>query len=605
MAEAYLQENRYLLIESSLGPNELMLGSLTGTEEISSLFSFRLDLFSENPRIKFEDVLGKPLAFGIVGTETGDIRYVHGLVTSFTQLPGNERLSRYQATLSPKLWILTRKQNCRIFQKLSVPEILKKVLTGLDVSWELRASYKPREYCVQYRETDFNFVSRLMEEEGIFYFFKHTKNAHKMVIADMPVSHPEIPGCKSLPYDEVAGGVRDEAHIHEWVRTQDLESGKYSLRDYCYATPTDDMSVEEMILESVQVGKITHRLKVGGNDQFEIYDYPGRYGICEQEEGEKNAGRAIAKRKVEYLEMSQFLIRGESNAPDFSAGHKFGFRRYRDADGSYILTRVTHAAEEGGFHSNSKAGENHYNNIFECIPTSLPYRPAQKAVKPVVQGCQTAVVVGPSGEEIYTDGHGCIKVQFHWDREGGKDSSSSCWVRVATLWAGEQWGMVHIPRIGQEVIVDFLEGDPDCPIVVGSVYNGHNLPPYPLPESKTQSGIKSRSLSGSGDNYNEIRFEDQKGSEEILVHAEKDMTVEVEHDRTTTIGNNDSTSIGSKMNTNAGSEIVLETGASKIVMKAGGEIEISGINITIKASATIKSEAGGIHTIKGALVNIN
>jgi type VI secretion system secreted protein VgrG len=605
MAEKYIQENRHLFIESSLGPNELLLGSFAGTEAISSLFSFQLDLFSENPRLKFEDILGKPLSFGVQGSDGGEMRCVHGIVTAFTQLPSTHRLARYQAFISPKLWILTRKQNSRIFQNLSVPDILKKVLAGFDISWELHESYRPREYCVQYRETDFNFVSRLMEDEGIFYFFKHTKNAHKMVIADTPVSHMENPECRTLSYDPIVGGGKDEQHVHSWTKTQELGSGKYSLRDYCYGTPNDAMAVEETILESVQVGKITHRLKVGGNDQFEIYDYPGGYGICEQDEGETQAGRAIAKRGVQYLEMSQFLIRGESDAFALTPGYKFTFRRHKDADGSYVLTHVTHSGREGGFHSESEIGNNHYSNIFECIPVSLPYRPARKSVKPRVQGCQTAVVVGPSGEEIYTDGHGCIKVQFHWDREGNKDASSSCWVRVSTLWAGDQWGMIHLPRIGQEVLVDFLEGDPDCPIVIGSVYNNNNLPPYPLPEAKTQSGVMSRSMFGRRDNYNQIRFEDQKGIEEILIHAEKDMTVQVEHDRITEIDNDDSTSIGKKMNTKAGTEIVFETGSSKIVMKSSGEIEISGVNITIKGNGMIKSEANGIHTIKGAMVNIN
>jgi type VI secretion system secreted protein VgrG len=442
-----------------------------------------------------------------------------------------------------------------------------------------------------------------------------------MVVADMPVSHAKHPDCKTLAYDEITGGGRDETHVHSWTKTQDLGSGKFSLRDHSYGLPTDKMEVQETILESAQVGKITHRLKVGGNDQFEIYDYPGGYGMCQQDKGTVRAGQDIAQRVIQHMEMSQFLIRGESNAFALASGNKFSLRRHKDADGTYIVTRVTHSGSEGGFHSESTLGENRYGNTFECIPAAFPYRPPRKSVKPHVFGCQTATVVGPSGEEIYTDGHGCVKVQFHWDREDKFDASSSCWVRVSTLWAGDQWGMIHLPRIGQEVIVDFLEGDPDCPIIIGSVYNGHNLPPYPLPEAKTQSGVKSRSMFGSSSNYNEIRFEDQKGSEEILIHAEKDMRMEVENDRATTIGHdetrkvghdrttkidgNDTTTIGSKMNTNAGSEIVLETGTSKIVMKSSGDIEISGVNIVVKGSATIKSEAGATHTIKGAMVNIN
>jgi type VI secretion system secreted protein VgrG len=620
MAE-YLEENRYLYIQSGLGPNELLLESFTGTEAVSTPFQYQLELLSENQRIKFEEVLGKPISFGVLGLEDNEPRFIHGIVTSFTQLPGDQRLSRYRAIVSPKLSVLKIKRNMRIFQKITVPDILKKMLEGFDVSWELHLNHPEREYCVQYRETDFNFVSRLMEEEGIFYFFKHSKNAHKMIVADSPVSHPELLGNKVLSYDEVSSSSKDEGHISQWVKTQELGTGKYSLRDYCYGTPSTDMSAEESILESVQIGKVTHRLKVGGNDQFEIYDYPGGYGIREQGEGEKATGKALVKLGIEQLEMSQFLIQGESNVINITAGYKFNLKRYPDADGVYVFTKTTLSAREGGFHSGTIIGDNHFGNIFECIPYSLHFRPAQKSFKPRVQGCQTAVVVGPSGEEIYTDDHGRIKVQFHWDREGKKDASSSCWIRVSTLWAGEQWGMIHLPRIGQEVIVDFLEGDPDCPIVIGSVYNGSNVPPYPLPGSKTQSGVISRTMFGGADNFNEIRFEDKAGSEEIHVHAEKDMSVEIEHDRTTKIDHddtinitndrktvikgNDTTNITKNMHTTADGQIVLECGSSKITMKPSGEIKIEGNVIKVISDGTIESKASATQTIKGAIVNIN
>jgi type VI secretion system secreted protein VgrG len=489
------------------------------------------------------------------------------------------------------------------------------MLQGIDVSWELhRSNYNPREYCVQYRETDFNFVSRLMEEEGIFYFFRHSRNDHRMVIADTPVSHPEVPDYATLDYDQSAGGLRDEACVSSWTKTQELGPGVYSLKDYNYGRPDGDMYVQEHILDTVQVGKVTHKLKVGGNDRFEIYDYPGGYGICEQAEGERTEGEVIAKLGMEHFEMAQFLIRGESNIFNLTAGYKFSLRHHQDGDGPYVLTRVVHSASEGGFHSTDAIGMNHYGNTFDCIPLALNYIPGHTAVKPCIRGCQTAIVVGSGGEEIYTDDCGRIKVQFHWDRQGAAGDSSSCWIRVSTLWAGEQWGMIHLPRVGQEVIVDFLEGDPDCPIVVGSVYNGKNMPPYDLPGAKTQSGIKSRSsLGGSNDNFNEIRFEDRTGSEEIHVHAEKDLTTEVENDRTSTvehdeiikISHNRSADIGSEDSTNAGSQITLETGLSKIVMKSSGEIDISGVTISIKSSGTINAEADATHTIKGSMVMIN
>jgi type VI secretion system secreted protein VgrG len=468
-----------------------LLESFTGSEGISQLFCFQLELFSENKRIKFEDILGQEIAFGVSGPEEEEEpRCIHGIVTAFAQLPDTSRFSRYRAVVSPKLWILSQKQNCRIFQSLTVPDILKKVLAGMDVAWELQGSYQPRDYCVQYRETDFNFVSRLMEEEGIFYFFRFTKEAHKLVVSDNKASHRDMPGQRSLIYEEVAGGVRDEARISSWIKTQELGPGKFSMQDYCFETPQTNLLAQQDILPNITVGKINHKLKVGGNDRFEVYDYPGRYD-------NKGSGTDIVKRTMEQIEMSQFVIQGESNVFHLTPGYRFSLTNHPHAEGSYVLTSITHTASEGGFHSSEEVGQNHYANSFRSIPFSLAYRPSQVAAKPHVWGCQTAVVVGPSGEEIYTDKYGRVKVKFHWDRDGQRNESSSCWIRVATHWAGHQWGAIHLPRIDQEVVVDFLEGDPDRPIIVGSVYNATNMPPYGLPSNKTQSGIKSESSQGS------------------------------------------------------------------------------------------------------------
>ncbi len=544
MPERYLEENRFLYINSSLGADELLLESFTGEEAISHLFSFQLELWSENAAIKFEDILGQGISFGVIGPSGCEPRHINGIVTSFTQLPGTFRLSRYRATVAPKIWVLTRTENLRIFQDKDVPDILKKVLQGFDVTWELHKSYPQREYCVQYRETDFNFISRLMEEEGIFYFFRHTASGHKLVIADDAVSYQDIPGDASLIYDEVAGGTREELRITGWMKTQELGSGKNTLQDYNYGKPILDMLVSQPIMDSVQVGKVTHKLKVGGNDQFEVYDYPGNYGIRYQAVGDKSTGTGLAKTGMEEMELAQFSIRGQSNVHCLIPGYRFTVTRHPNADGTYVLGSVTHSAVEGDFLSGDRKVESHYSNNFTCFPVALRYHPARTTAKAHVWGCQTAVVVGPAGEEIYTDDKARVKVQFHWDREGHNDAASSCWIRVASHWAGQGWGAIHLPRIGQEVVVDFLEGDPDCPIVVGSVYNAVETPPYSLPDNKTQSGIRSRSSKGGGaDNYNEIRFEDKKGSEEILIHAEKDLTTEVEHDETRTVEHDRTTNI--------------------------------------------------------------
>jgi type VI secretion system secreted protein VgrG len=424
-----------------------------------------------------------------------------------------------------------------------------------------------------------------------------------------------------LIYDEVSGGVQEETRISGWMKTQELGSGRFSLEDYNFETPTTNLLASKDILPDTTVGKITHKLRVAGNDQFEIYDYPGGYEKRPQ-------GDIIATHSMQQLEMAQFTIRGESNSYHLIPGYRFALARHPNAEGPYVITAISHTASEGGFHSGENRDESHYANAFNAMPYSLTYRPRPIASKPHVRGCQTAVVLGgPSGEEIYTDKYGRVMVRFHWVREGQGNKTNSCWIRFATQWAGRGWGTIHIPRAGQEVLVDFLEGDPDRPIIVGSVYNAANMPPFPLPAEKTKSGIKSESSKGGG-GFNQIVFEDLKGSEDIIVHAQKDMNVTVENDRHTTILKNETakisknrsaevgedydTKVGKKRSINAGDEILLETGAAKIVMKKSGQIEISGTSITISASAsltnkggTINSEANATHTIRGALVTIN
>ncbi|MGD0307918.1 MAG: type VI secretion system tip protein TssI/VgrG [Acidobacteriota bacterium] len=594
MAEKYLEENRYLYLKSGLGPNELLLESFTGTEGISQLFSFQLELLSENQRIKFEDILGQEISFGVLGPEGSEPRHVHGIVTAFTQLPATPRLSRYRAIVSPKLWILTRKQDCRIFQKSSASDILKQVLQGIDISMELHEDHPVRDYCVQYRETDFNFVSRLMEEEGMFYFFRHTQDAHKLVIADELTAFQDMPGVSPLVYEEISGGLRDEARVSSWIKTQELGPGECSLQDYCFEIPATDISADMPIAPSTQVGSVTHKLIVGGNNQFDIYDYPGGYGIRSMGSGVSGArgiGETIARHHVERMEIAQFLIRGESNDFNLTPGYKFTLTRHPNADGAYVLTSITHSASEGGFHSGTEIGQNHYSNIFHSIPSKMKFRPPRTASKALVRGCQTAVVVGPAGEEIYPDKYGRIKVQFHWDRKGKKDDKSSCWIRVASFWAGHNWGAVHIPRIGQEVIVDFLEGDPDCPIVVGSVYNASEVPPWTLPDNKTQSGIKSQSSKGGGGS-NEIRFEDKKGSEEIFTHAQKDMNTKVEHNETRMVGNDRTTTTGHDETRTIGHDRTTTIQHDETVQIANNRSTTVGVNETTSIGASMSLTVG-------------
>jgi type VI secretion system secreted protein VgrG len=547
----FIQQNHIFKIHTPLGPDVLLLEGFSGHEALSGLFRFHLDLIAENQHtIAFDKLLGQKASVELQLPE-GDSRYFHGILSGFSQGGRNLRFTRYAAELVPQFWLLTRQVRSRIFQQMSVKDILTQVLASLDVTLELQGTYEPRDYCVQYRESDFQFASRLMEEEGIYYFFKHTEDSHEMVLADSPQSHPEIPDPSRLIYEEIEGGTRDEERILHWEKSQDLRSGKYTLWDHCFELPGKHLEAEKTILETVQAGKVVHKLKVGGNDALEIYDFPGAYAQRFDGISPGGGGRPSDLQKIfddstrtvgirmQQEALPSLVIDAASKCGHLVSGYKFTLTRHFNGDGMYVITSLSHSGQQGfGTGLGNEVSEPSYSNTFTCIPFALPFRPVRVTPQPLAHGSHTATVVGPSGEEIFTDKYGRVKVQFHWDRVGQNDADSSCWVRVGTPWAGQQWGMIHIPRVGQEVIVDFLEGDPDQPIVVGSVYNAAQMPPYKLPDNKTQSGIKTKStLNGGNDDFNEIRFEDKIGSEQIVIHAEKDMLESVENDTTEYVGN--------------------------------------------------------------------
>ena len=530
-----------------------MLGSYSGTEGISQMFHYRVELVVDNTKnIKFEDLIGQ-----VVTVETlvhDGARYINGIVNRLSRGPRGTTFTEYRAEIVPRLWLLTKTSKSRIFQQITVPDILKKIFGehGLDTAFELQGTFEQRDYCVQYRESDFDFVSRMMEEEGMYYFFKHTADAHKMVLANTPQSHTDMPERSTLIYEEVTGGYREDERIDGWEKVQQLRSGKYTLWDHCFELPYKHLEATQTVLDSVQVGKVQHKLKLAGNDQLEVYDFPGAYaqrfdGISPSG-GDQPANLQkifqdnlrTAAIRMEQVTARALVINATSNYANLTAGHKFTLDRHYQDNGAYVLTSMHVYCTQGGNYrsSTSEAEESFkYQNQFTAIPLSVPFRPEQVTTKPMIHGTQTAVVVGPSGEEIFTDKYGRVKVQFHWDREGQADANSSCWVRVASNWAGRNWGFVSVPRIGMEVVVSFLEGDPDQPIIVGCVYNADNMPPHQLPDNKTWSGIKTRSSKdAASDNLNEIRFEDKKGSEYLFVHGEKDMEVRVKKDRKEWIG---------------------------------------------------------------------
>ncbi len=551
----YTQANRPMAVSTPLGTDVLLLQQVSGTEAVSRLFRFQLEFLAESSTvIAFDQILGQSVTVTLQMPD-GSSRYLNGIVSKFSQaqqIPspkGSAFFTCYQAEIVPQLWLLTRKAQSRIFQQVAVPDILQQVLTGLSVDYQLQGTYKPRDYCVQYRETDFDFASRIMEEEGIYYYFTHADGSHKMVVADTPMSHPDVPGATTAIYEVVEGGLRKEDRVQTWEKSQEIRSGKYTLWDQCFELPGQNLEAIKPTLDSVQAGTVSHTLKVASNDGFELYDFPG--GYAQRFDGVAPGGGDRASdiqnifqdnARTVGIRMQQetapaISISGQSTCRQFTAGCKFTLDRHFNANGSYVLTQVSHRATMGDTYTGGSDTAPFYENSFQSIPAALPFRPARTTPRPTVEGTQTAVVVGNAGDEIFTDKYSRVKVQFPWDRKGQKDANSSCWVRVATLWAGKQWGIIHIPRVGQEVIVAFEEGDPDRPIIVGSVYNAENMPPYTLPDNKTQSGYLSRStLNGTDQNFNQLRFEDKKDSEEIYFHAEKDFNRVVENNDTLKVG---------------------------------------------------------------------
>jgi type VI secretion system secreted protein VgrG len=538
LTPAYFTENRFLYLSTPLGQNTILLSGFKGSEEISELFQFELELLADNrTNIPFDLLIGQPISFGVnvLPNNASFERDFNGICIQVSQGGRDQVFTSYTMTVVPNFWLLTQNFQSRIFQHVNVPDILKTVLSGLDVEYYLQGTFEPRDYCVQYQESDFHFASRLMEEEGIFYFFEFAPGSHKLILANNPSAHPDIDYESTLIYEQLTGGRRDEERIASWRKFQDLRSGKFTLWDHCFELPHKHLEAQSSVVESINIGTVAHKLKIAGNDSLEIYEHPGRY--AQRFDGVDKSGspqpqdiqniftdnaRTVGIR-MQQTEQPMLLVKGAGNCRQMSAGHKFSLTRHFNANGLYVLLSVSHTAEEGDYRTDPNSADTHYGNHFQCIPFGLAYRPTRKTPRPFIRGCQTAVVVGPEGEEIFTDQYGRVKVQFHWDRQGQYDIDSSCWVRVGTNWAGRNWGWITIPRIGQEVVVDFLEGDPDQPIITNSVYNSDMMPPYVLPDHKTVSTWKSRStLQGAPSNFNELRYEDKISFEQVFFHAERD-----------------------------------------------------------------------------------
>ncbi|RUL77705.1 type VI secretion system Vgr family protein [Dyella choica] len=580
---------------SSAKVEGLLFRSMTADERLGRLFSFRLQFESQDPNIDLSGLLGSPMTVQIA-TEDGYKRYFNGIVCEAAQT-GVETIDKliyaqYSVRLVPKPWLLGQKVDCRIYTDMTVPDIVKSVLSDAgytDVKLSLSGNYAQREYCVQYREDCLNFISRLMEQEGIYYFFTHDATKHTMVLADSVSAHAVNKDFARVPFLPSTDSVmRRESTITTWASSRGIDKAKFQLIDY------DPMAPKAQLLATgTSDGHNT-------SDGMVAFDFPGAHKV-------PDVGQHFAQVRAEALSVARSHYTATTGACSVEIGGLFTLSDYprKPLNREYLIIGTTiHLAGASPASGSSDNGPA-FQCSFEAIESSQTFRSLATAVKPSIVGLQTAVVCGSkTDEDIVVDQHGRVQVTFHWNKPDKPHAKSSCPVRVATPWAGKNWGAISIPRVGQEVVVSFLEGDPDRPLIIGSVYNGDNTVPYGLPDNKTQSGIKSRSLLGGAADFNELRFEDKKGSEDFFMHAQKDMheevendhvvaidhdeTVTIKNDRHHTINNNDTLDVGKVFKLTAGTQIELVTGSSSIILKSTGEIQINGVNITITGNSSVK-----------------
>jgi type VI secretion system secreted protein VgrG len=602
------QQHRSFELKTPLGKDVLLLRQMSGVEALSEPFLWDLDLLSEKGDINAEDLLGQKVSIGFT-LANGGKRFFHGYVTEFSQGGWLQRYYRYQATVRPWYWLLTRTADCRIYQEMTVPQIFEQVVKQYgftDYELRLSGSYQAREYCVQYRETDFNFLSRLLEHEGIYFFFEHAEDQHTLVLVDDPSQHKSFEGYETVPYYAPGGkdALRQRDHIESWTYTKAVRPGSFATTDFDFEKPRKSLASSATISRQHQ------------QSTFEVFDYPGTLSQLESQQSE-----ATSKVRIQELQAGYMVASGHGNAAGLATGWRFTLEKFprKDLNIAYVITRATYTLSADVYESGPLHEMPTFEVSIDAVDARTPFRPSRRTPKPMIHGAQTALVVGPAGEEIYTDKYGRVKVQFPWDRYGKQDEQSSCWIRVAQLWAGKTWGMIQVPRIGQEVIVTFLEGDPDRPIITGRVYNGDAMPPYGLPDNATQSGIKTRSSKGGGDaNFNEIRFEDLKGSEQLYIHAEKnqdgvvendqthlvghDRTKTVNHDEKTQVGNDRTESVGNNESITVGVNRTEKVGANEQINIGANRTEAVGANETIAIAANRSITVGANETATVALL---
>lgn len=556
----FVQAKRILKVDTCLGNDVMLLVGLASQEGLSQLFRFRFTTIVEkSKKVAMDQLAGTRIKAELL-TPDGKKRHFCGIVREVIENAGNSKFRKYDVEVVPEVWFLTHRFRSRIFQDKSVKEILGTVFRDIgSVEFELKKQYEKRNFCVQYRESDWDFAARLMEEEGIYFFFRHSDKGDDLVLGDSPETHPQVPFGNVITYSPSETPGQGENFLLQWQKAQSVASTNFRLWDHNFEKPGQNLEAEKKLNSEVKFGKVTHNLLSVNPDWLEVYDWPGGYarmfdGINssggEQPDrlnkiytsNEKSAS-ILAERAV----TSSVRTEAAGSLRQIVPGHKFQLRSNSSEDsgveGGYLITSAQHWATMGANYMSGEDATISHDCIFSCIPISVPFRPPASTRRPTIQGVQTATVVGPKGQEVHTDKYGRVKVRFHWDRE--EEKATSCWIRVAQPVAGNRWGASFWPRIGQEVVVTFMEGDPDRPLIIGSVYNPEQMPHYlgEGPDDKHKndnlvSGIKTNSSLG-GDGFNEIRFFDKKDSEQVFMHAQKDMDLRVKNDYRSEIERNE------------------------------------------------------------------
>jgi len=587
------QDTRPAQLKTPLGKDVLVLASFVATEGLSELFEVNVEALSEQENINFDDAIGRACTIKQIIYDN-KTRYYNGILTATRRTGSTADLFHYHLTLRPWLWLLGRKADCRIFLKKDVKQILSEVFEkagftdNTDFVFRTTRDFHKIPYCVQYRETDLAFCSRMMEHYGIYYFFEHADGKHTLVMANAPTSHKKIPDLPTLPFiPRHAGATRTRQHVHSWVSDRKLRTGKVHFNDYDYLKPGKDLKAPK---ESEE--KYAH-------SRLEMYDYHHKYD-------EKDKGENHAKFR---LEAEQAFDHRRSIHGDAASIHPGGLvtvehHPTKSENQEYLIVGARHMYSSQSYRSGGGGSGDTYSGSYDILPSSRPYRSLPKTPKPRIYGIQTAKVVAKNREEekeeISTDEHGHIWVQFHWDREPQK----SCPVRVAQTWAGKRWGAIFLPRVGMEVVVDFIEGDPDRPLVTGCVYNGDNKPPYDLPKNKTISGWKSDSSKHNG-GYNEFVFDDQQNKEKIRMHAERDHEVTVKHAETRTIGETFKPGSPSRSTTikHGDDQLTIESGNQTTHVKMAISTEAD-ISITLKVGASTLNITKGSISLMSPVISI-